>query len=61
MKDESADPRSPLRKFDDAISECIDSVDSSLTVAEVVGTLELQLHVLKNRMMGYKQATTEKP
>lgn len=54
MKDES-DKRSANRKFDDEISAVIDGVDPSLTIAEMVGILELQLHVLKCRFYPGKQ------
>lgn len=47
MKDES-DNRSDFIKFDDALSALIDGADT-LTIAEVVGVIELQLHVLKCR------------
>lgn len=48
MKDES-DKRSAARRFDDEISAVIDNVDEGLTIAEMVGILELQVHVLKCR------------
>lgn len=59
MKDES-DSRTDFRKFDDAITDLIDGAPNTITIAEMVGALELQLHVLKNRMMGYQQAEPEK-
>lgn len=58
MKNES-DDRSEFRKFDDAITELIDGAPDELTVAEMVGALELQIHVLKNRCMGYRQSPPE--
>lgn len=55
MKDNLGEEKSPIREFDDRITELIDGAGDELTLAEVVGTLELQLHILKNRMTGYKQ------
>lgn len=47
MKDES-DRRSEVVKFEDEIIAVIDG-SPTLTIAEMVGVLELQLHVLKCR------------
>lgn len=59
MKDE-LDQRTPFRRFDDEVAKLIDSAPAEMTVAELVGCLELQLHVLKNRSMGYRQVEPEK-
>lgn len=48
MKDES-DKRSDARKFDDDLSALIDAAPSGITIAELVGILELQIHTLKCR------------
>lgn len=48
MKDES-DKRSEVVKFEDSITVAIDSASEDLTIAEMVGVLELSLHVLKCR------------
>lgn len=56
-----ADEESPLSKWDDDITALIESASNELTVAEMVGALELQIHVLKNRAMGYVQKPKEPP
>ena len=59
MRSTESDKRTPFEKFDDDVTELIDAARDELTVAEMVGCLELQIHVLKNRCMGYKQASKE--
>jgi hypothetical protein len=56
MKDIFPDDESPLSKFNDQIVILLDGASDELTLAEMVGALELQLHILKNRMTGYKQS-----
>lgn len=43
------DDRSPLIRFEDEVTHLIDHADGQLTISEMVGVLELQLHVLKCR------------
>ncbi|MDE2102718.1 MAG: hypothetical protein KGL39_36070 [Patescibacteria group bacterium] len=45
----------PIDQMDDDLAELIDVYSSVLDKWELVGVLELQLHVLKNRVMGYAQ------
>jgi hypothetical protein len=39
----------PLRRFDYEVAAVIDQADKSLTISEMVGCLELHLHILKCR------------
>jgi hypothetical protein len=41
--------KSACQQFEDTITEAIDSVPDELTLCEMIGILELQLHILKNR------------
>jgi hypothetical protein len=45
-----------LNEFADDLTHLLDNVSGELTLCEMIGELELQIHVLKNRFMGYKQA-----
>lgn len=58
---EAGKEKTPIERFDDAITELLDGASGEMTIAEMVGTLELQLHILKNRMTGYRQAKKEDP
>jgi hypothetical protein len=49
-------PKMTLNDFDDAFAELLDTASDDLTIAELTGALELQLHIMKNRFTGYKQA-----
>lgn len=40
----------PCREFEDDVTALIDGASNELTCAEMVGILELQLHILKTRM-----------
>lgn len=53
------DDKSPADKFDDEVTALIDGASEDLTCAEMGGVLELQLHILKNRITGYRQAEKE--
>lgn len=57
---DNTDNRTPYERFCDSVTEVIDGADDSLTVSQVVGCLELQLHVYKNRVTGYRQFEGEK-
>lgn len=48
MKDET-DRRSSIRKFEDEMAAIIDGAPNDLTIAEMIGVIEIQLHVLKCR------------
>lgn len=48
MKDE-LDKRSAIQKFDDNLADLINTVEPGVTICEIVGCIELQLHILKNR------------
>lgn len=43
------DNRTPIRRFEDEVVALIDGADSELTIAEMLGVLELQAHILKMR------------
>lgn len=49
MKMSDYNGKSACQKFEDEITAAIDGADDDLTLAEMVGVLELQLHILKNR------------
>lgn len=53
---------SPIQKFDNEVTALIDGADASLSLAETIGVLELQIHVLKNRMTlpNYDKPTGDK-
>lgn len=53
------DERPAVIRFGDELAECIDGAPDDLTLSEMIGEMELQLHCLKNRFMGYKQAPKE--
>lgn len=42
---------SPSRKFEDEVTKLIDDASDDLTVAEMIGVLEIQMFVLKHRML----------
>lgn len=50
MKMSDYNGKTPCQQFEDEVTALIDGADDDLTLAEMVGILELQLHILKNRM-----------
>ena len=40
-----------LREFEDAINRALDEADGDLEIAEIVGVLQLKLHVICARMI----------
>lgn len=49
MKWNSGDD-TPVGRFDDEVTALLDGASNELTLAEMVGVLGLQVHILKNRM-----------
>lgn len=44
------DEGTPIQLFEKEVVALIDSASDELTLCEMVGVLELNLHILKNRM-----------
>lgn len=53
---EEGKEETPLQAFDREFADFLDKASHEMTIAEITGALELQLHILKNRFTGYKQA-----